>query len=153
MQIVKREYFFERSSLAMSDQNASPPEEPGQPASEGIKAAPGSRQPVSNGVSAGMSFTGVVVISAFVSVFSISVALVAYDHFVAKKFVSIDVKGYVEQQQELFMNGKINEDQLKQNYAALKTVVQNIPKNKVVLMGDAVLGGVEKIDIQGSVQK
>ena len=138
----------------MSDENASHPETPRQPAEEEIMAASGSQQPASNGVSsAGVSFTGVVVISAFVSVFSVSAALVAYDHFVAKKFVSIDVKGYVEQQQELFMNGKINEDQLKQNYAALKTVVQNIPKNKVVLMGDAVLGGVEKIDIQGSVQK
>lgn len=138
----------------MSDQNASPPETLGQPAEEEIMAAPGTRQPVSNGVSfASVSFTGVVVISAFVSVFSVFAALVAYNHFVAKKFVSIDVKGYVEQQQELFMNGKINEDQLKQNYAVLKAVVQNIPKNKVVLMGDAVLGGVEKIDIQGYVQK
>lgn len=79
--------------------------------------------------------------------------LMAYDHFVAKKFISVDVKGFVEQQQALYLAGKITDEQLQKNYAALGDVVKAIPKNRVVLMGDAVLGGVEKIDVSTSANK
>jgi len=43
--------------------------------------------------------------------------------------------------------GKISDEQLKQNYAALKAAVEKIPRNRVVIMGDAILGGAEKLEL------
>ena len=79
--------------------------------------------------------------------------LIGYDHYVAKKFVSIDVQGYVDQQRELYFAGKITDEQLKQSYAKLKATVEKLPKDRIVLMGDAVLGGVERIDLSAQDQK
>lgn len=76
--------------------------------------------------------------------------LMAYDHFMVKRFVSLDVKTFVEQQKNLYLAGKISDDQLRKNYETLGTAVKSMPKNYVIFMGDAVLGGVDKIELPQS---
>lgn len=95
----------------------------------------------------GITLGMVAVVSFVVAVITGASMLVGYDHFIAKKVLSVDVKGFIEQQQELYLAGKISDEQVKQNYANLKAVVEQIPRNKIVLMGDAVLGGAEKLDV------
>jgi len=111
---------------------------------ESVKKAPEvSVQQQETGITLGM----VVSVAFVASAITAATMLVGYDHFLAKKVLSVDVKGFVEQQQELYLAGKITDEQLKQNYANLKTMVEQIPRNRVVLMGDAVLGGAEKLDV------
>lgn len=104
---------------------------------------------VQTGISLGMT----AMVSFMTTLITAGIMLVAYDHFMAKKFLTVDVKGYIEQQQELYLAGKINDDQLKQSYVALKAAVEKIPRNRIVLMGDAVLGGAEKLDISSTPSK
>lgn len=104
-----------------------------------VVVQPGEDQAVSFGMVAAIAFVA--------SAITAATMLVGYDHFIAKKVLSVDVKGFVDQQQELYLAGKVTDEQLKQNYANLKAVVESIPKNRIVLMGDAVLGGAEKLDI------
>lgn len=117
--------------------------------------AGGSKNGAAIGVSAtqGVSLGVCVVIAFMASITTGAVSIMGYDHFRAKKFLSVDVKGYVEQQQELYVAGKITDEQLKQSFVALRQVVEKIPKNRIVLMGDAVLGGVEKLDLSVAVPK
>lgn len=95
----------------------------------------------------GISFGMVVAIAFTAAIISAAAMLVAYDHFMTIKFLSVDVKGFVQEQRELYIAGKITEDQLRQRFVDLKSVIEKIPRNRVVLMGDAVLGGAEKIDL------
>jgi len=129
------------------NKESSAPETPSESLSEdpGAGASTGVQQSIPLGMTAVISF--------MITVITAGIMLVAYDHFMAKKFLVVDVKGYVEQQQELYLAGKITDDQLKQSYVALKAAVEKIPRNRIVLMGDAVLGGAEKLDISSTPSK
>jgi hypothetical protein len=95
----------------------------------------------------GMSIGMTAVIALVFSLITNACMLMAYDHFMAQKVLSVDVKGFIEQQQDLFLAGKITGEQLKDSYKRLLETVENIPRNRVVVMGDAVLGGAEKLEI------
>lgn len=81
------------------------------------------------------------VISLLISLASIFI----YDRFFVQKIVAVDVKGYIAEQRDLYLSGKINDEQLKANIDRMEKVVGDIPKNKVVIMGDAVIKNAEVI--------
>lgn len=68
-----------------------------------------------------------------------------YDRFFVQKIVAVDVKGYIAEQRDLYLSGKINEEQLKANIDRLEKVVTSIPRSKVVIMGDAVIKNAEVV--------
>jgi hypothetical protein len=68
-----------------------------------------------------------------------------YDKFFAQKIVSLDVKGYLKEQRDLFVARKIDEEQFRRNLDALEEVVKSTPRNKVIIMGDAVVGHAETV--------
>lgn len=70
-------------------------------------------------------------------------AIFIYDRFFVQKIVAVDVKGYIAEQRDLYLSGRINEEQLKANIDRIENVVGDIPKNKVVIMGDAVIKNAE----------
>ena len=78
-------------------------------------------------------------VSLVVSVLSIFV----YDHFFIKKIVSLDIKGYIAEQRDLYLAGKINDEQFRANIDKLEARVKSIPSNQVVIMGDAVVKNAE----------
>lgn len=93
-------------------------------------------------------FLGMTILVSFMTTLMTGLLLLTgYDHFIAKKFMVVDVKGFIDQQQTLYLAGKINDAQLNQSFEALKNAVAKIPKNRIVFMGDAVLGGAEKLDL------
>mgnify|MGYP000944201426 FL=1 len=59
--------------------------------------------------------------------------------------VSIDIKGYITEQRDKYIAGKLTDDELKRSFDRLEQVVTAIPKNKAVLMGDLVVRNVETI--------
>lgn len=94
-------------------------------------------------VSLGMA----VIISVFVSAITVGGGLVAYDHFRAPKIVAVDIKGYIEKLRDLYLAGKINQQQLTQGFDNMEKVVNRLPSNNVVVMGDAIIKGVKKVDL------
>jgi hypothetical protein len=81
-----------------------------------------------------------------VSLASSVLTAVAYQRFFGPKnqeIVAIDIKGYISEQKNLYLTGKLSDDQLKKNLDHLEEFIKSVPKNKVMIMGDAVIGNVE----------
>ena len=77
---------------------------------------------------------------------SVSLATVAgYDRWYAQKVVAVDIKGYIAQQRDSYLAGKLNDDELKRSFDRLEAVITAIPENRVVIMGDAVVRNAETV--------
>lgn len=75
-----------------------------------------------------------------------SLATVAgYDHWYAQKVVAVDIKGYIAQQRDNYLAGKLNDDELRKSFDRLEAVITAIPKNRVIIMGDAVVRNAETV--------
>ncbi|MEW6002789.1 MAG: hypothetical protein AB1638_09125 [Nitrospirota bacterium] len=72
-------------------------------------------------------------------------SILIYDRFFVQKIVAVDVKGYISEQRDLYISGKINDEQLKANIDRMENAVMSIPKNKVIMMGDAVIRNAEVV--------
>ena len=66
-----------------------------------------------------------------------------YDHYFAQKIVSVDIKGYIAKQRDLYLSGKETGKQFRANIDKLATAVKGIPQNRVAIMGDAVIKNAE----------
>jgi len=75
----------------------------------------------------------------FLSVAAMVGILAAYDNYFAQKIVALDVKGYIAEQRGLYLSGKINEAQLKENFDRLDKVKERVPKNRVIILGDVLV--------------
>ena len=71
--------------------------------------------------------------------------IIGYDHWYAQKIVAVDIKGYIAQQRDNYLAGKLNDDELKRSFDRLETVITAIPKNRVIIMGDAVVRNAETV--------
>jgi len=70
----------------------------------------------------------------------VSAGMIAgYDRWFAQKIVALDVKGYIAEQRDLFISGKIDEDQLKRNFDRLEKVKERVPGNRVIILGDVLV--------------
>ena len=86
-----------------------------------------------------------VLVSVTISVLSIFV----YDRFFIQKVVSLDVKGFIAEQRDLYLSGKISDEQFRANLDRLEAKVKSIPKSQVVIMGDAVVKNAEVVKPYG----
>lgn len=78
--------------------------------------------------------------------FGASLATIAvYDHWYAQKVVAVDIKGYIAQQRDNYLAGKLNDDELRKSFDRLEAVITAIPKNRVIIMGDAVVRNAETV--------
>ena len=71
--------------------------------------------------------------------------IVGYDRWYAQKVVAVDIKGYIAQQRDNYLAGKLNDDELRKSFDRLEAVITAIPKNRVIIMGDAVVRNAETI--------
>ena len=71
--------------------------------------------------------------------------IAAYDHWYAQKVVAVDIKGYIAQQRDNYLAGKMNDDELRKSFDRLEAVITAIPKNRVIIMGDAVVRNAETV--------
>jgi hypothetical protein len=78
--------------------------------------------------------------------FGASLATIAgYDRWYAQKVVAVDIKGYIAQQRDYYLAGKLDDVELKRSFDRLETVITAIPKNRVIIMGDAVVRNAETV--------
>jgi hypothetical protein len=81
----------------------------------------------------------ILVNSVLISVVIMIGTLAVYDRYCAQKIVALDVKGYIAEQRDLYLNGKINEEQLKENFDRLEKAKERVPKNRVIILGDVLV--------------
>ena len=93
----------------------------------------------------GMGIPVVVCICLLVALITSVASVYSYDRWYAQKIVAVDIKGYIAQQRDNYMAGKLTDEELKRSFDHLENVVIAIPKNRVVIMGDAVVRNVETI--------
>lgn len=65
--------------------------------------------------------------------------IAGYDRWFAQKIVALDVKGYIAEQRDLFISGRIDEEQLKRNFDRLEKVKEKVPANRVIILGDVLV--------------
>ena len=87
----------------------------------------------------------VIFLSLIVSIVVSLSTIFIYNFKYAQKIVSIDIKGYTEAQGREFISGRISEQEFRKRFDRLQKVVESIPPNKAVLMGDLVVRNVEII--------
>ena len=80
-----------------------------------------------------------------ISLASSAASIVVYDRYFATRIVAVDIKGFIATQRDLFIQGKIDDDQLRKNIESLEKAIENIPSNEVVIMGDAVVRNAKAI--------
>lgn len=80
-----------------------------------------------------------------ISVFASLTTIAGYDHWYAQKVVAVDIKGYIAQQRDNYLAGKLNDDELRKSFDRLEEVITSIPKNRVIIMGDAVVRNAETV--------
>ncbi len=85
-------------------------------------------------------------ISAFVSILVSGASFYIYDIYYAPKFLTVDFKGYVEQQRKLFLAKKIDETDLKKNLKIFQEKIKAVPENTIVLIKEAVVSDEETIE-------
>lgn len=90
----------------------------------------------------GFNPISVIIICLIVSI----LVVYAYDRFFAQKIVTFDLKGFIKEQKELYMKGQIDDNQFKMNVDNVEAMLKRVPRNKVVIMGDVVLKGAEKLE-------
>ncbi len=93
----------------------------------------------------GMGIPVVVCICLLVALITSFSSVYSYDRWYAQKIVAVDIKGYIAQQRDNYMAGKLTDEELKRSFDHLENIVVAIPKNRVVIMGDAVVRNVETI--------
>ena len=91
------------------------------------------------------SLVSMIAICVAVSVGASLSTIVGYDRWFAQKVVAVDIKGYIAQQRDNYLAGKLNDDELKKSFDRLETVITAIPKNRVIIMGDAVVRNAETV--------
>ena len=90
----------------------------------------------------GINPVSVIIICLIVSI----LVVYAYDRFFAQKIVTFDLKGFIKEQKELYMKGEIDDAQFKRNVDRVEALLNTVPRNRVVIMGDVVLKGAEKLE-------
>lgn len=91
------------------------------------------------------SLVSMIAICVAVSVGASLSTIVGYDRWFAQKVVAVDIKGYIAQQRDNYLAGKLNDDELKKSFDRLENVITAIPKNRVIIMGDAVVRNAETV--------
>ena len=65
--------------------------------------------------------------------------LAVYDKYFAQKIVALDVKGYIAEQRDLYLSGKINDAQLKESFDRLEKAKERVPGNRIIILGDVLV--------------
>lgn len=85
------------------------------------------------------SWLAVAAVSVLISMAVSMGSIYVYDRFYAQKIVSVDIKGFIAQQKALYLAGKLTDAQFRANVDKMVAAVKAIPKNRMAIMGDAVI--------------
>ncbi len=75
-------------------------------------------------------------------------SVVIYDRYYAKKVVAVDIASFMEEQKKRYVDGEMSKEELETQFDHLRKVLDDIPKNIIVIQGTAVVRNAEFIDIK-----
>ncbi|MBN2569284.1 MAG: hypothetical protein JXB42_07620 [Deltaproteobacteria bacterium] len=79
----------------------------------------------------------------------ISLSCIAgYHHYIAPRIVTVDLKGYVREQRNLFLANQIGQEDLRKNLDKMEEIITSLPKNNIVFSRDAVLRNARVIELK-----
>lgn len=67
-----------------------------------------------------------------------TVSISVYDRYFATKVITVDMKGMILTQRDLYLAGKITTAQIAKDYDELEKSLKSLPKNRVAIMADAI---------------
>lgn len=85
----------------------------------------------------------VIAASLLVSLATSAATFFVYDRWFAQKIIAVDMKGYITLQRYKYKDGKINDEDLRKAFDRLEQIMNIIPKNRVVIMGDTAIRNAE----------
>ena len=106
----------------------------------GLETSPDAPPPV--GWSPARIFFCAVLVSVTISFGSVYL----YDRFIAQKVVAVDLQGFLAKQKGLYLQGDIDDAELKKRMDQLEQLVETIPKRYAVVLGDVVVRNIEVIE-------
>ena len=64
-------------------------------------------------------------------------------YFAVQPPIAVDIKGYVAEQRQLYMDGRIDNKKLRENMDSFEALIGTISKHRPVFMADTVIKNVE----------
>ncbi len=74
-------------------------------------------------------------------------SIYVYDRYFAQKVAVLDVRGYVQERKNLFIAGKISEQEFTSSVGRIEAALRRVDNRTVVISGDAVVRSENKIQI------
>lgn len=99
------------------------------------------RQPEARTKNVGFFLLLCILVSSLTSVFTLSL----YDRCFVQKIVAVDLSGYVAEQRELYLAGRITDAELHRRMDLLEQRVDQVPSHHVVLMANGVVRNIRVI--------
>lgn len=89
----------------------------------------------------------IIAVNAVVTILIVACGLWTYDrYFAVQPPIAVDIKGYVAEQRQLYMDGKIDNKKLRENMDRLEAMIATVSKHRAVIMADAVIKNVEMLN-------
>lgn len=73
-------------------------------------------------------------------------SLYAYDTFWARQVVAVDLQGFLAEQRDLFLAGKIDDEELLRRMDNLERMVDGIPRRHAVILGEVAVRNIEVLE-------
>ena len=83
-----------------------------------------------------------------ITIFIVLGAIWGYDHFLAQKVLTFDLKGYLRQQTALIKAGEMTDEQFKTNLDRVEALLNAEKNNHVILLKDVVVRNGDEISPQ-----
>ena len=84
-------------------------------------------------------YLAVVLIAALVGSAASTVAVGLYDRFYAQKVIAVDLKGFIQRQRDMLVEGKVDDQGLRDSFDRMEAAFDRIPANHVVILKEVVL--------------
>ncbi len=87
-----------------------------------------------------------IIINVFVTFIVVMTAIVAYHKYFALKVYSLDLRGFISEQQRMLMDGKLDKEGMEKKFDRLDQIIKEKGSNVVVLTSEIVIKG-DKIEV------
>jgi len=84
-------------------------------------------------------YVAVVLIAALIGSIASTVAVGLYDRFYAQKVIAVDLKGFIQRQRDMLVEGKVDDQGLRDSFDRMEAAFDRIPANHVVILKEVVL--------------
>lgn len=89
----------------------------------------------------------VILIALIIAMITATLVIGTYDRRYAQKIVTVDLKGYIQEQRDRLLAGEIDDDGLRAALDHMETTLAATPDNHVLILNEVVLRNAKAIDL------